>query len=438
MLTAGVRPAIGGRTKGLDLALVTCVFVVALQLVPLAEPLRRALSPHLDQVVSVLWLVSGASAASRRAPLSIDPAATRFAFALACGFVLIFWSARDILSRGGIRVLARGIASVGLVLALVALVQHAMAPTRQYGLYPTVFGAPFGPYLNRNDFATWLVMAVPVTVGYGLTRLSARSQSGHHAMPPVGGVTEGMTAWLGVSAGLMLAALVASLSRSGLLGSLAALACFLCLSQLRAARAGRPLLVGGLLVAVMVTAFADLGALADRLEDTLASGIGGRRVIWRETWPMVRDFAATGVGAGAYARGMLVYQRTTGQFYFNQAHDEYLQLAAEGGLALAVPVIITLAESIRHIAARLRSDRTPVFWIRAGAASGLLGVAVQSVWDTGLRMPANAVLFALLAALAVHPARDETSARSTSSGADAPPGQTSGREVAGALATSTG
>jgi hypothetical protein len=34
----------------------------------------------------------------------------------------------------------------------------------------------------------------------------------------------------------------------------------------------------------------------------------------------------------------------------------------------------------------------------------MLAVAVQSVWDTGLRMPANAVLFALLAAIALHDA----------------------------------
>ena len=52
----------------------------------------------------------------------------------------------------------------------------------------------------------------------------------------------------------------------------------------------------------------------------------------------------------------------------------------------------------------LRRDDTPIVWLRIGAASGMLAVAVQSVWDTGLRMPANAVLFALIAAVAVHDA----------------------------------
>jgi len=50
----------------------------------------------------------------------------------------------------------------------------------------------------------------------------------------------------------------------------------------------------------------------------------------------------------------------------------------------------------------LRGDRTAMFWVRVGAVSGMIAVAVQSVWDTGLRMPANAVLLALLAAIALH------------------------------------
>ena len=48
-------------------------------------------------------------------------------------------------------------------------------------------------------------------------------------------------------------------------------------------------------------------------------------------------------------------------------------------------------------------DTSGVFWIRAGAVAGLVGVAVQSAWETGLRLPANAEMAAILAALALHP-----------------------------------
>ena len=55
------------------------------------------------------------------------------------------------------------------------------------------------------------------------------------------------------------------------------------------------------------------------------------------------------------------------------------------------------ARWLARTAALLRTDRSAVFWARAGAACGLFGVICQSVWDTALRMPANAVLFAYFA-----------------------------------------
>ena len=102
---------------------------------------------------------------------------------------------------------------------------------------------------------------------------------------------------------------------------------------------------------------------------------------------------------------MLVYQQGSRLFFFNHAHNEYLQLLAEGGLMLAVPAAIALLAAIVLIARQLRADRTAIFWVRLGAASGIIAVAVQSVWDTGLRMPANGVLFAVIAAIALHEPR---------------------------------
>jgi O-antigen ligase len=139
-----------------------------------------------------------------------------------------------------------------------------------------------------------------------------------------------------------------------------------------------------------------------RVEETLNVGLGGRREIWDRTWAMASDFWVTGIGVGAYERAMTVYQKQPHVFYFNHAHNEYLQLLSEGGVMLAVPAAVAIAGGAWQIWRRVDADRTAVFWIRAGAASGMLAVAVQSVWDTGLRMPANAVLFALLAAIALH------------------------------------
>jgi O-antigen ligase len=271
-----------------------------------------------------------------------------------------------------------------------------------YWRWPTVFGGPFGPYLNRNDFATWLIMAIPLTIGYILTRIESRRRNGDGGLS-IERAIDATAVWLVGSVCLMSAALLVSLSRSGLTGAVVSLACLLWLSRRRLGSRGRASLLAAVTVMIAIAAtYANLGALADRVGETIETGIGGRLTIWRETWSMVRDFWIAGTGVGAYERGMLVYQQTKGLFYVNHAHNEYLQLLAEGGVLVCAVAALTAAAGVAQIAGRLRRDSSPIFWVRAGAVSGLIAVAVQGIWDTGLRMPANAVLFAILAAVTLH------------------------------------
>jgi O-antigen ligase len=156
------------------------------------------------------------------------------------------------------------------------------------------------------------------------------------------------------------------------------------------------------LVLAAATTYVSVPDLLSRVDEAVPSGLGGRTTIWRETWPMALDFSGTGLGVGAFERGMLVYQQSPRSIFFNHAHNQYLQLLVEGGLLLLVPCALALAAALRETVLRLRQDRTPMFWVRAGAAAGLVAVCVQSVWEVGLRMPANAVLFAVVAAVATY------------------------------------
>jgi O-antigen ligase len=149
-------------------------------------------------------------------------------------------------------------------------------------------------------------------------------------------------------------------------------------------------------------AYVNVPGLLSRLDDAVPSGLGGRATIWSESWPMAMDFARTGLGVGAFERGMLVYQQSPRSIFFNHAHNQYLQLLVEGGLLLLVPCAVVLVAGLGEAVGRLKSDRTPMFWMRVGAVSGLAAVCVQSVWEVGLRMPANAVLFAIVAAVATY------------------------------------
>jgi O-antigen ligase len=154
-------------------------------------------------------------------------------------------------------------------------------------------------------------------------------------------------------------------------------------------------------VAGLGAARADLPALADRVTRS-GSSIQNRLRIWSDTVPVVRDFWLTGTGAGTYRTAMLYYQRSDRVVQFNQAHNHYLQAAAEGGGLLLGLVACALAAFARAVNRHGSTEIHRIQWIRAGATTGLMAVALQSIWETGLVMPANAALAAVLAAVAVH------------------------------------
>jgi O-antigen ligase len=209
--------------------------------------------------------------------------------------------------------------------------------------------------------------------------------------------------WVAVAGAVMTLALVISTSRSGLIALGASLAGVVWIGRGRFTR--RMWLFGLLAVTVLglfVAAYANMTPLLWRLEETLIVGTGDRPAIWQETLRVVRDFWLTGTGLGNYQTAMIVYQQSDRAFFFNQAHNQYLHLLAEGGLLLAIPAAAVVVAFIHLFTIRLARDSSSSAWIRIGAAAALVAVAVQGLWETALRMPANGILFAVAAALAVH------------------------------------
>ncbi len=389
----------------LDLALTACLVAIGAQLLPLPSSLRRLVSPAAEAVEAQLLLPGAQTSGPPARPLSLDPESTAWALATGVVLILIYWSAREIFERsGGLRTIGRAIAWAGLAMSAGAFIAHRTAPHLIYGFWVPITRSdnptPYGPFVNRNHFATWLLLAVPLVGGYVIARLSTRAAD--RGFDVEGALDARLVGLIG-SVCLMTAALLSSMSRSGILGLAVASLVLVLLAGRRISMGRIAWLVTAIVVLLAVaTAYVNVPGLLNRLDEAVPTGLGGRTVIWNETWPMAVDFARAGLGVGAFERGMLVYQQSPRSIFFNHAHNQYLQLLVEGGLLLLVPCAVAAIAGAREIALRLGRDRTPMFWMRAGAASGLAAVCVQSVWEVGLRMPANAVLFAIVAAVATH------------------------------------
>jgi hypothetical protein len=406
------RPWLGsarhGASRALDLVLVAIALLTLLQAVPAPRAVVNALSPHAEAVRLALML--GPSAEPAWFPLSIDDQATAWASLVAIGAIALFFAARAVFVSGGVRRTVRGISAIGLAISGVAVAQAATAGRLIYWHFPTEYEGPlpFGPFVNRNHFATWTIMAAPLCLGYIFARAN-KPGAAHaglvHRRTRLARMADGRTLWLTAAGAAMIGALLVSLSRSGIVSlAVAAIAGALLLRPRSSPGRGWWLAAALLLTIGLGVSRADLPALGDRFTRS-GSSVENRLRIWRDTRPIVRDFWLIGTGVGTYRTAMLYYQRSERAVQFNQAHNHYLQATAEGGIGLLALVGFACIALARVVRERLASDSGGTYWIRAGAATGLMAVALQSLWETGLVMPANAALAAVLAALAVHARR---------------------------------
>ena len=120
--------------------------------------------------------------------------------------------------------------------------------------------------------------------------------------------------------------------------------------------------------------------------------------IWPATLKMIKDHPIAGVGFGGYWMAITRYHNASGEMVPQEAHNDYLEFVASGGLIALLISAWFLYLYMQSVRARLRE--APGRFVRAarcGALVGISGVAVHSLVDFGLHVPANAaVLVALM------------------------------------------
>lgn len=383
---------------------------VAFQLVPLPSDVLQRWSPATVETLRRLDL-SFAVGLTDSHSITIDPASTVAGLALfvACG-ILTFGVAKTC-SAQGVKWLGPSLTAVAVIVALVGLIQKALFNGKIYGVWePEMQGNAFGPFVNRNHFAGWMMMVLPITLG-ALCAGIARGMRGtkpewRERMLWFGSKDASQIIMYGAAAAVMALSLVMTMSRSGI-GAF-----------------GLALLINGMLVVfgvgnrarktvaavylgvlfVLIVGWTGLDVIAGQFEDVNWDEFNNRRGAWQDARDIHAMFPLTGVGFGAYGAATQLYQKHDLIHHYAQAHNDYLQLAAEGGLLLIVPAVILALVLTVSIARRFRdSDGSETsWWIRAGAVTGLVAISLQEVVDFSLQMPGNAVLFSVLIGIALH------------------------------------
>ena len=416
--------AVGGATflqrKGtgkteilLAVALALLVAAVGLQLVPVSVSSIRWISPETDVVLRRYAV--GYPETRQSYALSIDPGATMLGLSAAGVLSVLLLGLARSLTRDDTIHIARGVSMLGVVLAVAGIAQKAMWNGKIYGFWTPIQpdGDSFGPFVNRNHFAGWMLMALPLAVGY----FCARVARGMRQVKPgwrnrlvwFSSADASETILVGFAVLLMALALTLTMSRSGMLGLLAALVISGWFVARRQATSSRRAIVAGYLIFVALVAVGWTGfeSLATRFAQNGTADIGGRLGIWGDTWHLAHRFPIVGTGLNTYGAATLFYQTVEPTYHFAEAHNDYLQLLAEGGALVCIPAALVILAFAWTVHRRFRevSVESSDHWIRIGAVTGILAIALQEISDFSLQMPGNAVLFVVLLALAARRAK---------------------------------
>src|ERR1700722_3909604 len=128
---------------------------------------------------------------------------------------------------------------------------------------------------------------------------------------------------------------------------------------------------------------------------------GVRLTIDRDCLRMVLKKPLLGWGLGAFPIAYPAFRSFYTTFFVNQAHNDYLQLLVETGLAGFAIAVWFLVLVFRQAAGKLKDwTESASGALTVAALLGCVGILVHSFLDFNLQIPANAVLFYVLCAVA--------------------------------------
>ena len=128
-----------------------------------------------------------------------------------------------------------------------------------------------------------------------------------------------------------------------------------------------------------------------------------RFVVWGGVLEMLKQFPFLGTGPGTFAYAYTQYQPPGLNLRFTMAHNDYLQFAAESGLPVLAVLLWGLVAMYWRGFKKMANSSRLVRGTALGALAGITAILVHSIFDFNLHIPANALLFTVLCAVAAAP-----------------------------------
>ena len=351
-----------------------------------ADDAREIVLPQLLFPVAALALVVFIQWAFR---LTASRFSTRTELLLLLSMmILLFLAAQAFRTLRDWRSFAWFIMILAFSVAGLGILQHLTFNGKLYWFREMRYGGiPFGPFVNRNHFAGFVELVLPMSLVPLL----------------LGRVRRDRLVIVGILAVIPLSALLLAASRGGIISLGAELAFLLLAVALRRA-GGRHLYAGGLvlLVAFATVSWLGVNQILARFSSlqTLEVTESKRASMRLGAWNLFLDHPVLGTGLGTLQQVYPPYETLYDGKIVNHAHNDYLEALAEtgvvGGLCCAWFLGILVVCALRSLKTEGNSFANTLRLCGWTACCGLL---VHSLVDFNLHIPSNLLLFLLMALL---------------------------------------
>jgi len=323
-------------------------------------------------------------------PLSVYPYLTKLELLrMTSYFILLFLSGQAFRTPRQWRNFAWFIVLLGFTVAVFAVLQDLTFNGKLYWFREMRYGGmPYGPYVNRNHFAGLMELLVPM----GL------------AMLAVPGVRRQQMPLMALLAAMPVGALLLSASRGGIIGFGCEVIVLVILLWIRRGEKKHLftflvalLLAGGLVgwlgVEQVIQRFSQIHNPEVTEGRRISMALGAYRIF--------RDHPWIGSGLGTMVSVYPAYETAYDATIVDHVHDDHFELLAEtgvpGALCWLTFIILLAVYGLKNVSAH----QDPVVRsVQLGTIVGCVGLLVHSFVDFNLHIPANALLFYLMAGMA--------------------------------------
>jgi len=274
-------------------------------------------------------------------------------------------------------------------------------------------GKATGTFVNRNHLAGYLEMTIALSIGFMMAMRDGKKFNWVNTLELL--LSNKLLVRLAII--IMVIGLVMTQSRMGntaFVSSLVITGFLFILTFKEHRKRNLAILISFIVIDILVISqYFGLERLKDRLVNTevsisqedgkLVFDINDLRgIAFTNSIPLAQEKAFTGHGAGSYEVVFISHAGPTFGGHFDHAHNDYIQFWVEYGLIGSLPLLAFALIALFHAFKALRNQQSNYrSGIGFGVMMAIIAIMIHSFTDFNLQIPANAMTFTVVCAIAV-------------------------------------